>query len=128
MRLLRNLAFIVPASLFWLTYTLEYFKIFTWPFVHYYLDDLLAIPVILTLVVAVQRQWVYRNPQYVLSKFQVIFAVVYISIWFEGIMPAFSGKYTRDFWDMLAYILGAWFFYRFVNRPESVPSPRKATI
>ncbi len=124
MQILRNPVFLSTAGIFWITYTLEYFKVFTLPIVHYYLDDLLAMPVILTLVVAVQRQWVYRNPQYVLSKTQVIFAVVYISVWFEGVLPALSGKYTRDFWDMLAYILGAWFFYRFVNRPEVIPMAR----
>ncbi|RDC64979.1 magnesium citrate secondary transporter [Adhaeribacter pallidiroseus] len=124
MRILRNPFFLFSASLFWVTYILEFFKIFTLPFVHHYLDDLLAMPVILTLAVAVQRQWVYRNPQYVLSKIQVIFAVVYVSVWFEGVLPTFSGKYTRDFWDILAYVLGAWFFYRFVNRPASLSLPQ----
>ena len=120
MHILRNPVFLISAGLFWITYTLEYFKIFTWPFVHHYLDDLLAIPVILTLAVAVQRQWIYRNPQYVLSKIQVIFAVLYLSIWFEGVLPVLSDKYTRDIWDILAYIIGAFVFYWFINRPAPI--------
>ncbi|PSR55654.1 magnesium citrate secondary transporter [Adhaeribacter arboris] len=122
MQILRNPVFIIAAVTFWITYTLEYFNIFTLPFVHHYLDDLLAMPVILTLVVAVQRQWVYRTPRYILSKFQVMFAVVYVSFWFEVILPAFSVKYTRDAWDIIAYSLGALIFYRFINQRQSLPS------
>ncbi|MDQ4139229.1 MAG: magnesium citrate secondary transporter [Bacteroidota bacterium] len=121
MQILRNPIFIIAAVTFWVTYTLEYFKIFTLPFVHHYLDDLLAMPVVLTLAVAVQRQWVYRNAQYSLSKAQIIFAVFYVSVLFEGILPIFSAKYTRDAWDVLAYILGAWVFYRFINQRQSIP-------
>ncbi|QNF33173.1 magnesium citrate secondary transporter [Adhaeribacter swui] len=123
MQILRNPIFLISAGIFWITYTLEYFKIFTWPFVHYYLDDVLAMPVILTLTVAVQRQWIYRNSQYVLSKTQVIFAVVYLSIWFEGVLPALSDKYTRDAWDVVAYVAGSCLFYKFINRPISVSLP-----
>lgn len=122
MRLLRHPLFLVSAVLFGLKYTLEHLQIFTWPLVHAYLDDLLALPVILTLVVAVQRQWVYRNPQYILSKLQVTFAVVYVAVLFEGVLPALSAQYTRDLWDVVAYLLGAGIFYRFINRPESLPS------
>ncbi|QMU31338.1 magnesium citrate secondary transporter [Adhaeribacter radiodurans] len=121
MKILRNPVFITAAITFWVTYTLEHFKIFTLPFVHHYLDDLLAMPVILTLAVAVQRQWVYRSPQYTLSKAQIIFAVLYVSVLFEGILPAFSAKYTRDVWDVSAYIFGAWVFYRFINQRQSIP-------
>ena len=121
MRILRNLVFIGAALLFWTTYMLEYFRIYTFPFVHAYLDDILALPVILTLVVAVQRQWIYRNPRYVLSKFQIIFALLYVTVLFEGILPALSARYTRDAWDILGYILGALIFYWFINRPETLP-------
>ncbi len=128
MRILLNPIFILAAGVFWVTYLLEYFHIFTIPFVHHYLDDLLALPVILTVAVAAQRQWLYRNSFYTLTKIQVIFAVVYVSVLFEGILPAFSVKYTRDVWDMVAYILGAMLFYRFLNRPESVPLQPKTKI
>jgi maltodextrin utilization protein YvdJ len=121
MRILRNPFFVLAALLFWTTYILEFFRIYTFPFVHAYLDDILALPVILTLVVAVQRQWIYRNPSYVLSKFQVFFAVLYVSVLFEGILPALSARYTRDSWDIPGYILGALIFYWFINRPENVP-------
>lgn len=122
MYILRNPIFVISASIFWVTYTFEYFQIFTLPFVHYYLDDLLALPVILTLAVAAQRQWIYRNPCYTLSKTQVVFAVIYVSVLFEGILPAFSVKYNRDAWDILAYILGAGLFYRFINKRQPAPS------
>ncbi len=124
MRILLNPIFIVAALLFWAIYLLEFFGVYTFRFVHAYLDDLLALPVILTLVVAVQRQWIYRNPRYVLSKWQVIFAVLYVTVLFEGILPALSPRYTRDAWDTLGYILGATIFYRFINRPETLPLPK----
>ena len=122
MRLLRHPLFLWSAALFALKYLLEHLRIFTWPLVHAYLDDLLALPVILTLVVAVQRQWVYRNPRYILSKFQVIFAVVYVAVLFEGLLPALSASYTRDAWDVVAYAVGAGIFYRFINRPGFLSS------
>ncbi len=111
----------MSAVIFWLTYLAEYFRVFTFSLIHSYLDDLLAMPVILTLAVAVQRQWVYRRPDYTLSKIQVSFAVLYVSVLFEGILPVISPKYTRDGWDILAYIMGGFIFFRFINRPETLP-------
>lgn len=95
---------------------------FTLPVIHNYLDDVLAIPVILTLAVAIQRQWVYRNKHYTLSKIQIIFAVVYVSVLFEGVLPLCSLKYTRDLWDILAYFAGAFIFNKLLNRPKKISS------
>lgn len=121
MRILQNPVFLLAAVLFWITYIAEYLKVFTFPVVHNYLDDVLAMPVILTLAVAIQRQWVYRNPEYILSKFQVAFAVFYVSILFEVILPLISIRYTRDYWDILAYTVGSLVFYRFINRSGIIP-------
>ena len=122
MQILRNPFFILFCCLFWLTYLLEYFHVFTLPVIHNYLDDVLAIPVILTLAVAIQRQWVYRNKHYTLSKIQIIFAVVYVSVLFEGVLPLCSLKYTRDLWDILAYFAGAFIFNKLLNRPKKISS------
>ncbi|UOQ51973.1 magnesium citrate secondary transporter [Hymenobacter cellulosivorans] len=82
-----------------------------------YLSDLLAMPVILTLALVVQRRWVHRRTSFILPDSWLLGAWLYISVWFELLLPLLSARHTGDFFDAVAYGLGTLFYRRFLNRP-----------
>jgi hypothetical protein len=85
-----------------------------------YLNDLLCLPVVLTIALWLQRKLFPRTSRFRLNAAQVIFAVFYFSLFFEGMLPAISDRYTRDYWDVLAYAAGGIIYYFILNpRPDS---------
>ncbi len=116
MSVLKNPYFFIPVLLFGLNQILEKsFGIFI-PWVHEYLDDLLAIPVILGITLQVYR-WIHPlKENFRFKKEHIFVAFLYVSVVFEGFLPWYSDQYVRDYWDILCYGLGAIFFYFKINR------------
>ena len=85
------------------------------PLLQYYLNDLLCMPLVLTLTLFLQRTFTFRDPSHVFTKYQVMIAVLYYSVGFEVVLPQILPRYTADPLDVLAYALGGWFFYLFIN-------------
>ncbi|MCB2379492.1 hypothetical protein LGH70_17985 [Hymenobacter sp. BT635] len=81
-----------------------------------YLSDLLAMPVILTLALVVQRRWVQHRADFRLPDSWLLGAWLYVSVWFELVMPRLSGGFVSDVLDAVAYGLGTLFFRQFLNR------------
>ncbi len=82
------------------------------PLVHSYLDDLLCLPIVLTLGLSVYRiVW----PNYKLRLWHMIPVLVVYSIYFEWHLPQFSSGYTSDIFDVLAYTVGLTLFSYFIN-------------
>ncbi|MCC3160257.1 hypothetical protein LJ737_23675 [Hymenobacter sp. 15J16-1T3B] len=87
-----------------------------------WLADALAMPVVLTLALVVQRL-VRRRPQLVLPASWLWAAWLYVSVWFELLAPWLRpARYTADWLDVLAYALGTWAFQRWLNRPATAPA------
>ncbi|RYF85663.1 MAG: hypothetical protein EOO03_12935 [Chitinophagaceae bacterium] len=86
----------------------------------YYLPDVLCLPVILTLALLFQRHIVYRSLSYRLSWGQVVFALLYVSLLFELVFPLFLPRYTSDVLDVVAYSLGAFAYWFWIN-PAPAP-------
>lgn len=84
------------------------------PFFHDYLADFLCMPVVLSLALAFMRI-VKQSPNYQLNIVQIIFATIFYSLLFEVIFPHFSPNMTSDWLDILAYFLGAFIFWRWMN-------------
>jgi hypothetical protein len=84
-----------------------------------YLDDLLCLPVVLTLALAFMRL-VKGRPNYQLSFYMVSFAVLQVVVVFEFLLPRWSDTYHGDAWDVPVYIAGAAIWWFTVNR-----APRK---
>ncbi|GGK64702.1 hypothetical protein GCM10011405_10860 [Rufibacter glacialis] len=82
--------------------------------VRFYLDDLLCLPIILTVALFLMR--FFFGARVRLSKYQIGFAVLYVALVFEVILPLFMPRYTGDFFDVLLYAGGGWFFYFFLNK------------
>jgi len=64
-----------------------------------------------------QRVFIIKNNYYVQSAAQVMFLVVYMSLFFEWLLPMVSKIYTADWRDVLLYCIGGVFFYFVMNKP-----------
>ncbi|GAB2940097.1 hypothetical protein GCM10027048_00420 [Hymenobacter coalescens] len=93
-----------------------------WPlpgWVTSWLADALCMPVVLTLALAVQRAGRGR-PQLVLPDGWLLAAWLYVSLWFELLLPGlYPGRYTADGLDVLAYAAGTGAFRCWLNRPAA---------
>lgn len=87
------------------------------PLLTAYLSDLLALPVILTLALVVQRRWVQHRAAFVLPDSWLLGAWLYVAVWFEVVLPLLSAQHTADPLDAVAYGLGTLFFRWQLNSP-----------
>jgi hypothetical protein len=85
------------------------------PFVHSYLDDLLVMPVILTLILVERRKFYGWGEDFIFSAPVTASLVLVFSLIFELIFPYFSAKFTFDWWDFVVYAIGGFIFYRYLN-------------
>lgn len=84
-------------------------------FVHSYLDSLLAMPIILTLILA-ERIYLFRwNNYYRLNLLEVFLGTLFVAIVSEIIFPALSDDFTGDWMDLLFFVFGAFIFYFSIN-------------
>ncbi|WP_242917980.1 hypothetical protein [Pontibacter liquoris] len=80
----------------------------------HYLDDLLCLPLVLTITLFVLRY--FYGAQLRLCWYHVAFTVLYFSLAFEVFFPRFLPRYTGDWVDAALYAAGGMIFYRFLNR------------
>ncbi len=116
MTVFKNPFFFIPVLIFTINQVLErYFELFI-PIIHSYLDDLLAIPVILGITLQIYRKIHPQKDAFSFTKKQILVAVIYVSIVFELILPYFSSTYTSDIYDAVCYTLGAIYFFFLINQ------------
>ena len=113
MKTLKHPLFIISIILFGLNQLAEQAELFIWP-LHTHLDDLLCLPISLSIILAAERLY-FSDQKLTLPKRHLILAVVLFSLIFEGVLPLFSERYTMDAWDIVAYTLGAWIFHKTIN-------------
>ena len=117
MTVFKNPFFHIPVLIFVVNQVLErYFKLFI-PFAHSYLDDLLAIPVILGITLQIYRKIHPEKDTFSLTKIQILVAIIYVSVVFEWFLPRFSSTYTSDILDVICYFVGGFYFYFLINIP-----------
>ena len=81
-------------------------------FLNNYLADLLCMPIVLYLATFGIR-FLTNRKEYQLSLFQIFVGFSYFALLFEIILPFYSIKYTRDFWDIVLYLIGSILFIGF---------------
>jgi hypothetical protein len=113
----RNPVFLVCLFIFGVHYGLVRLG-FSVPVLQHYLNDLLCLPLALSVTLFLQRSFFYRHSAYVLTAYQVGLAAAYFSLAFEVIFPLFMKRYTADILDVVAYSVGGFIFYKFINHPE----------
>lgn len=115
MRTLQHPVFLISFFLFCANQILELTGIYIEPLFGY-LDDLLCMPLVLTLILAAERAY-FDARRFVLPWHYTLAAVVLFSLTFEGLLPLFSQRHTADLLDVLAYSGGALLFHFTVNKP-----------
>lgn len=86
---------------------------FYWPIQSFALD-LIVIPILANLGLWLLRI-IYKNNETKLSYWHLVYLILSISLVFEYYLPQHQKRYTRDFWDILMYTVGALFFFLKMN-------------
>lgn len=81
-----------------------------------YLDDLVIIPIVLGMAIMIQQKFI-TNYLFTVNYKTVIYSWLYFCIIFEYIIPKFNHHFTSDWFDCLAYGIGALYFMYFQNKP-----------
>ena len=110
MKALKSPLFIISTILFVVHQLTQYFfKIRIW-FADAYLDNLVAMPIILTLLHAERRYLFRRGASYRLSTLEIILATIYIAVISEVLFPLLSSRFTFDWVDFVFFFTGAALF------------------
>ncbi|MFM7022318.1 MAG: hypothetical protein ACKOXB_05020 [Flavobacteriales bacterium] len=85
------------------------FRIVTAPqwFISYF-GDLLCMPLLLCFTLMLMRK--IKRIELLHWK-MILFALIYVSVIFEFILPRYSSKYTSDMLDIIMYSIGSFAFY-----------------
>lgn len=81
------------------------------PWADAYLDNLVAMPVVLHLWLAEQRLLFKKGENFELPASRIIVATAYILLITELIFPLLSSRFTADAWDVLYTAAGALLYY-----------------
>lgn len=96
-------------------YSAQHFALTAPPWIYFYLNDLLCMPIVLSFCLAGVRL-VKRNTQLFLPTSVIISLTLYYALFFEVILPRYNTRYTSDWIDVGLYILGAFCFYLYQKR------------
>lgn len=90
-----------------------------------YLDDLLFLPVVLSVALVVHRR-AGAGPRWTLPAGHGLVAAVLTGVLFEWVLPGVFARGVGDPRDLLAYLAGWGIFTLLVNRPAGGSSPAGA--
>lgn len=91
-------------------YILQQFQFTLPPLINNYLNNLLCMPVVLTLCLIV-LQFIKKNYRLTIPIFVIVSITVYYIVYFEWFLPKINSRYTADPLDAVLYITGAIAFY-----------------
>lgn len=112
--------FAVCALLFLLHQYVEKILKLSLPMIDSYLDPLLFMPMLLTLITW-ERQLMYKNRLYTLSLMHIFGYLLLVSFLCEVVLPMWTERMTADVWDVLFYALGTILYLAVI-----VPHPQKS--
>ncbi|MGI8601197.1 MAG: hypothetical protein ACR2KB_18225 [Chitinophagaceae bacterium] len=112
---LRSPLFLICLLVFILHQVSQYIFKIPLPFLNNYLDNFLAMPVILSLLLA-EKKYIYKQKDQKLSLIFVIIATLYIALVTEWLFPFLSERFTTDCYDLVFYSLGSVFYCFFMNK------------
>jgi hypothetical protein len=119
MLVLRSPVFIICAALFITHQAMQKVCGLHFPLIDNYLDNLLAMPIILTLLLAERIVLFKKEKNYQLPSATIIITTLYIIVITEIIFPLLSDKYSGDWTDAVFYCIGAALFYSTINKVET---------
>ena len=107
---LLHIGFLIPLSVFLIHQFLQYGMKVHLPFVDSYLDPFCAGS--LALYAVSTERWVFFGQKY-LSKTDIIVTTVFLAIVSEILFPYFSDRFTSDWVDVIAILLGSIWYVTF---------------
>ena len=122
MKILYSPVFIICCILFVAHQATQQFFRISIPLVDNHLDNLLAPPILFTLLVAERRIIFKRGADYTLDQTEVILATLFLIVVSEWLFPFLSDNFTSDWMDVLVYVMGGFLFYYTINKRHK---PRK---
>ena len=117
MKLILKPYFILSVVLYLLIRILRLFEIHIPEILNSHLTDFLFMPILLT-VSLIGVRVIKRNKLINLTIGMIFVSTVFVSFMFEIFMPSRSSLFIKDYWDVVAYIIGAIFFYIVQSRLE----------
>lgn len=82
------------------------------PIIHWYLNDLICMPVFIAFSISMER-FLSGKLTLCYSWRKILVYLIVICLVFEVFLPLKSDKYTADFFDLLCYMASAWLTFRF---------------
>jgi len=79
------------------------------PFLDNYLDPALLMPILLYAVLW-ERRIILKNTNIMLSNSELLGYFILMAIFGEILFPLLSERFTADYWDILAYAIGTFFY------------------
>lgn len=92
----------------------------SFPMIDSYLDPLLFMPILLTLITW-ERRLFYKNRLYHLPWTHIFGYLLLVSVLCEVVLPMWTERMTADVWDVLFYALGTILYLAVI-----VPHPQKS--
>jgi hypothetical protein len=108
--------YFIIAVIVWLIHLILIVSNLHFKFLDNYIDDFVLLPIILSVALILQRNFVTKNIHFVFNKKLVIFSCIYFCIVFELIIPSISPYFTKDWFDCIAYGVGALYFQKLINK------------
>lgn len=90
-----------------------------------YLNDLLALPIILHLALIPMKYLVMKDENHALGIFNIGITFLAVSLVFEWWLPNKSDQYTADYFDVLCYATGSIWFYFAIDKKQDIASTNK---
>lgn len=118
--LLLSPLFLISSSLFFIHQFVEKFLNIHYVILDSYLDCLLFFPIILTLI-TLERRVLLKNKHYKLPLFEIVIITIFLSIMFEEVVPQYFTRFTKDYFDYIAYFSGTFLFY-LINNYKKIPA------
>lgn len=115
-KLLRHPVFLLCCAVFIIHQIMQKVLHIAYPVADSYVDNFVAMPIILTLLVVERRFLFKKGESYRLTLQEVIIATLFIAFMVEVVFPLFSDRFTRDWIDFLFYGFGSILFYWTINR------------
>lgn len=90
-----------------------------------YLDNLLAIPILLTLLLVERRTLFRRGTNYRMTAAETMVATLFIAAVGEWLFPLLSDDFTFDWMDFFWYGVGAVLFHISINKRQAADDAPK---
>jgi hypothetical protein len=116
MKVLKSPVFIICALLFTIHQVMQKVLDIQYPLIDRYLDNLLAMPIILTLLRIERRYLLGRKYENQLSIAEIAIATILIILVAELLFPLYSRDFTTDWRDVLFYGAGSLIFHFSINQ------------